>query len=54
MVGPLMRIVHYLVKNAPVRIVLILLLQKSDSYILQEQHLSAAVRRVLPRQDPEQ
>ena len=51
---PLPGAVHDLPDDGFLRIKGILLLQKRNTDVLQEQHLSAAVRRVLPRQYPQQ
>ena len=54
MPGPFLRIVHNLVMDRLVRVKGIVLLQKGNAYILEKQHLSAAVRGVLPGQYPKQ
>ena len=51
---PLGRCIHDLPEDGLFRVIRVLLFQKSNADILEKQHLSAAVRGIFPRQDPEQ
>ena len=52
--GPFRRAVHNLAEKGLLRIILVLLFQKSDADILEEQHLAAAVGSIGSGQDPQQ
>ena len=54
MLSPFGRIVHYLTENGLLGVICVLLLQKSNAYVFEKQHLATAVRRILSCKYPQQ